>query len=66
MASYPVTFYAFSLCVSIVCMHDRLQRAILLNNVIKTILSRSIGLFGFFLMDSGHCSDVHSFFNLIS
>jgi hypothetical protein len=27
-------------------MHDRLQSAILLNNVIKTILPRSIGLFG--------------------
>jgi hypothetical protein len=47
-------------------MHDRLQSAILLNNVIKTILPRSIGLFGFFLTNSGHCSDIRSFFNLIS
>ena len=52
MASYPVTFCAFSLCVSLLqCMHDRLKSAILLNNVIKTILPRSIGLFGFFFYE---------------
>jgi hypothetical protein len=44
-------------------MHDRLQSVTLLNNVIKTILPRSIGLFElFFLTNSGHCSDVRSFF----
>jgi hypothetical protein len=68
MASYPVTFCAFSqeaeLMCSFIVVHERsITKYDLINNIIKTILPRSIGLFLFFLTNSWHCSDDRSFFS---
>jgi hypothetical protein len=53
MASYPVTFCALSqeaelMCSFIVVRGRSITKCDLINNIIKTILTRSIGLFLFF------------------
>jgi hypothetical protein len=49
---------------SFIVVHERsITKCDLINNIIKTILPRSIGLFLFFFTNSLHCSDVRSFFS---
>ena len=49
---------------SFIVVHERsITKCDLINNIIKTILPCSIGLFLFFFTNSWHCSDVRSFFS---
>jgi hypothetical protein len=48
---------------SFIVVHERsITKCDLINNIIKTILPRSIGLFFSKFRNSWHCSDVRSFF----